>query len=41
MQLGKDSIDQEDKGRGYGTPSHDWELDELESMKSLSLGSFP
>ena len=26
---------------GYGTRSHDRELGELESMKTLSLGSFP
>ena len=25
---------------GYGTRSHDWELDELESMKTLSLSVY-
>jgi hypothetical protein len=26
---------------GYGTRPYDWELDELESMKTLSLGKLP
>jgi hypothetical protein len=32
-----DVVTPERQGMGYGTRPHDWELDELESMKTLYL----
>jgi hypothetical protein len=37
----RDTMSQEDKRWAMRLSRYDWELDELESMKTLSLGSFP